>query len=60
MLFVDHRQFILIDPEALKDKKLVDTRGLSSWRKGRKPDSRIVGALSRAQRNGFRLTENAS
>src|SRR5690606_3511757 len=26
VLLVDHRQFNLVDPEALKDKKLVDTR----------------------------------
>lgn len=43
VLLVDHRQFNLIDPEALKDKKLVDTRGLWTWRKARKPDARIEG-----------------
>jgi len=43
VLLVDHRQFGLIDPEALKDKKLVDTRGLWTWRKARKPDARIAG-----------------
>jgi UDP-N-acetyl-D-mannosaminuronic acid dehydrogenase len=43
VLLVDHRQFNLIDPEALKDKRLVDTRGLWTWRKARKPDARIDG-----------------
>jgi len=43
VLLVDHRQFNLIDPEALMDKKLVDTRGLWTWRKARKPDARIEG-----------------
>ncbi|MGB3388774.1 MAG: UDP-N-acetyl-D-mannosamine dehydrogenase [Pseudaminobacter sp.] len=43
VLLVDHRQFNLIDPDALKDKKLVDTRGLWTWRKARKPDARIEG-----------------
>src|SRR5690606_10471782 len=43
VLLADHRQFNLIDPEALKDKKLVDTRGLWTWRKARKPDARIEG-----------------
>lgn len=47
VLLVDHRQFNLIDAEALKDKKLVDTRGLWTWRKGRKPDARIVGTRMR-------------
>ena len=47
MLLVDHRQFNLIDPEALKDKKLVDTRGLWTWRKARKPDARIEGKHSK-------------
>lgn len=46
VLLVDHRQFNLIDPEALKDKKLVDTRGLWTWRKARKPDARIEGKKS--------------
>ena len=41
VLLVDHRQFNLIDPEALTDKKLVDTRGLWTWRKARKADARI-------------------
>ncbi|TIW42486.1 MAG: UDP-N-acetyl-D-mannosamine dehydrogenase, partial [Mesorhizobium sp.] len=43
VLLVDHRQFNLVDPEALKDKKLIDTRGLWTWRKARKPDARIEG-----------------
>jgi UDP-N-acetyl-D-mannosaminuronic acid dehydrogenase len=46
VLLVDHRQFNLIDPEALKNKKLVDTRGLWTWRKARKPDARIEGKKS--------------
>ncbi len=47
VLLVDHRQFGLIDPEALQDKQLVDTRGLWTWRKARKPDARIEGKKSR-------------
>ncbi len=47
VLLVDHRQFGLIDPEALKDKKLVDTRGLWTWRKSKKLDARIEGKKSR-------------
>jgi UDP-N-acetyl-D-mannosaminuronic acid dehydrogenase len=47
VLLVDHRQFGLIDPEALQDKKLIDTRGLWTWRKARKPDARIEGKKSR-------------
>ncbi|TIU90777.1 MAG: UDP-N-acetyl-D-mannosamine dehydrogenase, partial [Mesorhizobium sp.] len=35
-----------VDPEALKDKKLIDTRGLWTWRKARKPDARIEGKKS--------------
>lgn len=50
VLLVDHRQFGLIDPEALADKKLVDTRGLWTWRKARKPDARIEGKKARADR----------
>jgi len=46
VLLVDHRQFGLIDPEALKDKKLVDTRGLWTWRKARRTDARIEGRNS--------------
>src|SRR5690606_28364171 len=49
VLLVDHRQFGLIDPDALQDKKLVDTRGLWTWRKARKPDARIEGKKSRTQ-----------
>lgn len=48
VLLVDHRQFNLIDAEALSDKKLVDTRGLWTWRKARKPDARIEGSRSEA------------
>lgn len=33
VLLVDHRQFGMIDPNALRGKKLVDTRGLWDWRK---------------------------
>lgn len=47
VLLVDHRQFNLIDAEALKHKKLVDTRGLWTWRKGRKQDARIEGKRMR-------------
>ncbi|MBD8066768.1 UDP-N-acetyl-D-mannosamine dehydrogenase [Devosia sp. PTR5] len=46
VLLVDHRQFSLIDPEALKDKKLIDTRGLWTWRKARRTDARIEGRNS--------------
>jgi UDP-N-acetyl-D-mannosaminuronic acid dehydrogenase len=49
VLLVDHRQFNLIDLEALKDKKLIDTRGLWTWRKARKPDARIEGRKSRSE-----------
>lgn len=41
VLLVDHRQFKLIDAEALGSKALVDTRGLWTWRKARKPDARM-------------------
>lgn len=47
VLLVDHRQFNLIDAQALRDKKLVDTRGLWTWRKGRKQDARIEGKRMR-------------
>jgi UDP-N-acetyl-D-mannosaminuronic acid dehydrogenase len=60
VLLVDHRQFNFIDPESLKDKKLVDTRGLWTWRKARKPDARIAGARSRAARVVVPLKENAA
>src|SRR5690606_27423204 len=36
VLLVDHRQFELIDPAALKGKALIDTRGLWTWRKARR------------------------
>jgi len=50
VLLVDHRQFGLIDPRALEDKKLVDTRGLWTWRKAQRPDARIEGKRSRDER----------
>ena len=46
VLLVDHRQFNLIDPEAFRNKKLVDTRGLWTWRKARRTDARIEGRNS--------------
>jgi hypothetical protein len=70
VLLVDHRQFNLIDPEALKDKRLVDTRGLWTWRKARKPDARIEDEsrncsansaslkASRHERERFNLSEH--
>lgn len=36
VLLVDHRQFELIDPAALRGKALIDTRGLWTWRKARR------------------------
>ncbi|PZO80279.1 MAG: UDP-N-acetyl-D-mannosamine dehydrogenase [Mesorhizobium amorphae] len=51
-LLVDHRQFSLIDPEELKNKRLVDTRGLWTWRKARKPDARIEGKKAEDERLG--------
>jgi UDP-N-acetyl-D-mannosaminuronic acid dehydrogenase len=64
VLLVDHRQFSLIDPEALRDKELVDTRGLWTWRKARKPDVRIEGKKAREDRQrGFplrRVTDRAA
>jgi UDP-N-acetyl-D-mannosaminuronic acid dehydrogenase len=42
VLLVDHRQFGLIDPAAFSNKKLVDTRGLWTWRKARKSDARVA------------------
>jgi UDP-N-acetyl-D-mannosaminuronic acid dehydrogenase len=57
VLLVDHRQFNLIDPEALRDKKLVDTRGLWTWRKARKPDARIEGRKSKTDHLTLNLTE---
>ena len=44
------RQFGRIDPEALQDKQLIDTRGLWTWRKAKKPDARIEGKKSRDAR----------
>ena len=41
VLLVDHRQFKLIDAEALESKVLIDTRGLWTWRKARKTDMRM-------------------
>ncbi|WP_414649988.1 UDP-N-acetyl-D-mannosamine dehydrogenase [Devosia sp.] len=64
VLLVDHRQFGLIDPEALADKKLIDTRGLWTWRKAKKPDARIEGKKAREDRQrGFplrRVTDRAA
>ena len=42
VLLVDHRHFNFIDPEALSNKKLIDTRGLWTWKKSRKSDARLV------------------
>jgi UDP-N-acetyl-D-mannosaminuronic acid dehydrogenase len=50
VLLVDHRQLGLIDPKALEDKKLVDTRGLWTWKKAQKPDARIEGKKAREDR----------
>jgi UDP-N-acetyl-D-mannosaminuronic acid dehydrogenase len=50
VLLVDHRQFGLIDAGALKGKQLIDTRGLWTWRKEKKPDARIEGRKSREAR----------
>jgi UDP-N-acetyl-D-mannosaminuronic acid dehydrogenase len=50
VLLVDHRQFGLIDPRALEDKKLVDTRGLWTWKKAQRPDARIEGKKAREDR----------
>ncbi|MGV3489721.1 MAG: UDP-N-acetyl-D-mannosamine dehydrogenase [Devosia sp.] len=56
VLLVDHRQLGLIDPRALEDKKLVDTRGLWTWKKAQKPDARIEGKKAREDRErGFPL-----
>ncbi len=59
VLLVDHRQFNFIDPESLRNKQLVDTRGLWTWRKARKPDARIEGTKSRAARV-VSITEHAA
>jgi len=60
VLLVDHRQFNLIDPEALKDKKLVDTRGLWTWRKARKPDARIEGRQPKTETPIFEIKGQAA
>ena len=60
VLLVDHRQFSLIDPEALQDKKLVDTRGLWTWRKAKKTDARIEGKKSREAARSARVLEKAA
>ncbi|WP_421759074.1 UDP-N-acetyl-D-mannosamine dehydrogenase [Devosia sp.] len=60
VLLVDHRQFALIDSEALGDKKLVDTRGLWTWRKARRPDARIEGPRSRQPHPLRRITDRAA
>lgn len=52
VLLVDHRQFNFVDPEALIGKKLIDTRGLWTWRKARKPDARIEGKKSEMKTPG--------
>jgi UDP-N-acetyl-D-mannosaminuronic acid dehydrogenase len=57
VLLVDHRQFNLIDAEALQDKKLVDTRGLWTWRKARKPDARIEGKNSKPPSAAVQVVE---
>ena len=41
VLLVDHKQFHLIDMDALAGKALVDTRGLWTWRKAPKPEARV-------------------
>lgn len=50
VLLVDHRQLGLIDPKALEDKKLIDTRGLWTWKKAQRPDARIEGKKAREDR----------
>ena len=50
VLLVDHRQFALVDPAALGNKKLVDTRGLWTWAKAKRPDARIEGRKAREER----------
>ncbi len=50
LLLVDHRQFGLIDARAFESKKLIDTRGLWTWRKAQRPDARIEGKRSREDR----------
>lgn len=48
VLLVDHKQFGMISPLALEGKKLVDTRGLWTWRKAQRPDARVEPAPARA------------
>jgi UDP-N-acetyl-D-mannosaminuronic acid dehydrogenase len=62
VLLVDHRQFSLIDASALKDKKLIDTRGLWTWKKAQRPDARIDGKHHEkiATHPAFRLVEEAA
>ena len=43
VLLVDHKQFHLIDMDALTGKALIDTRGLWTWRKAAKPEARVRG-----------------
>ncbi|MGK9051410.1 UDP-N-acetyl-D-mannosamine dehydrogenase [Xaviernesmea oryzae] len=60
VLLVDHRQFNFIDPESLKGKKLVDTRGLWTWRKARKPDARIEGKKNKSKQPALMTMEKAA
>lgn len=60
VLLVDHRQFNFVDPESLKDKKLVDTRGLWTWRKARKPDARIEGRKNKGGQSDNLSPEKAA
>ena len=39
VLLVDHRQFAMIDAAALETRKLLDTRGLWTWRQKKRPAS---------------------
>ena len=60
VLLVDHRQFSLVDAEALRDKKLVDTRGLWTWRRARKPDARVEGGVQATGGAVIHLAERAA
>ena len=60
VLLVDHRQFNLIDADALRDKKLVDTRGLWTWRKARKFDAVIEGIKVERPQFRRRITDRAA
>jgi UDP-N-acetyl-D-mannosaminuronic acid dehydrogenase len=62
VLLVDHRQFSLIDATALKDKTLIDTRGLWTWRKLQKAEARIDGKHhgKLATHPAFRVVEEAA